>query len=58
MAEAELEVKRQEQELEAGQASLQRAVALLNPSTAEIEMSQQRIQQAKKAGRAVIVHFP
>ncbi|MGF1590099.1 MAG: HlyD family efflux transporter periplasmic adaptor subunit [Pleurocapsa sp.] len=54
LAEAELEVNRQEQELEAAKARQQRAVAALNPSTAEIDISLQRIEQAKKSGRATI----
>jgi HlyD family type I secretion membrane fusion protein len=54
LAEAELEVRQQEQELEAAQAKLKRGISALNPSTAEIETYQQRIEQAKKSGQATI----
>ncbi len=54
LSEAKLEVQRQEQELQAIRAKLKRANATLNPTTSEIEISQQRIEQAKKSGRATI----
>jgi HlyD family type I secretion membrane fusion protein len=54
LSEAKLEVQRQEQELQATRAKLKRVSATLNPTTSEIEISQQRIEQAKKSGRATI----
>ena len=54
LSEAELAVRQQEQELEAAQSQLKRAIAALNPTTAEIDMSQQRIEQAERSGRATI----
>ena len=57
LAEARLEVKRQQQELEATKAQLKRANAALDPSTAEIKISQERIEQAKKSGRAAIANL-
>ncbi len=53
-AEVELEVKRQQQELKAAKANLQRSFAALKPSTAEIEMAQERIEQVKKSGQATV----
>ena len=54
LSEAELEVQRQQQELEAAKASLKRAIAALDPSTAEINISRQRIEEAKRSGRATV----
>ena len=54
LAEAELEFERQKQELKAARAKLEQAVVALNPSTMEIEIARQRIEQAKKSGRATI----
>lgn len=54
LAEAELEVKQQQQELEAAQAKLRRAIAALNPSAAEIDTYQQRVEQTKKSGTATV----
>lgn len=54
LVEAELEVRQQEQELEAAQAKLKRAISALNPSTSEMNTDQQRIEQAKTSGRATI----
>ena len=54
LSEAQLAVRQQEQELEAARSRLQRAVTALNPTTAEIDMFQQRIEQAEKSGRATI----
>ena len=49
LAEAKLEVDRQQQELEMGRAKLNTALAVLNPSDAEVEMARQNIQQLKKS---------
>lgn len=54
LAEVELELEQQQQELKAAQANLQRSSAALKPSTAEIEMARQRIEQVKKSGRATV----
>ena len=54
LSEAELAVKQQEQELEAARSQLERAVVPLNSTTAEIDVFQQRIEQAEKSGRATI----
>ena len=54
LAEAQLEVQRQEQELKTAQAKLRRAIVALDPSPAEINVSQQQIEQAKKSGQAII----
>lgn len=54
LAEVELEVKKQQEEIKAFQAKLQRVIATLNPSTAEIEIARQRIEQARKSGLASI----
>ena len=54
LAEVKLEVKQQQQELEAAQANLQRSLAALKPSTAEIEMAKERIEQVKQSGRATV----
>ena len=54
LAEVELEVNRQQQELKAAKANLQRSFAALKPSTAEIEMARQRIEQVKKSGQATL----
>lgn len=53
-AEVELEVKQRQQEIKAAKANLQRSLAGLKPSTAEIEMAQERIEQVKKSGQAAI----
>ncbi len=57
LAEAELEVQQQQQQITAAEAELESALASLNPSTAEIEMTQQRIQQVEKAGQANIARL-
>lgn len=54
LSEAQFAVKQQEQELEAARSQVERAVAALNPTTAEIDAFQQRIEQAEKSGRATI----
>ena len=54
LSEAELAVRQQEQELEAARSQLEQAVVPLNSTTAEIDMFQQRIEQAEKSGRATI----
>ena len=53
LSEAELAVKQQEQNLEAARSQLKRANAI-EPTTAKINILQQRIEQAKKSGRATI----
>ena len=50
LAEVELEVEQKQQEIQAAEAILQRSIATLKPSTAEIKMAQQRIEQVKKSG--------
>gem|GEM_PF-378801 len=57
LAEAELEVQQQQQQIAAAEAELQSALVALNPSTAEIEMTQQRIQQIEKSGQANIARL-
>lgn len=52
LAEVELEVKKQQEEMKVVRAKLNRVKATLNPSTAEIEMAQQRIEQVRKSGLA------
>jgi HlyD family type I secretion membrane fusion protein len=54
VAEVELAVRQQEQELAATQASLQRANAALNPNRAEMAIAQKRIAQEENSGRAAI----
>ena len=54
LAEVELEVQQQQQELKAARANLQRSFAALEPSTAEIEMAIERIEQVKKSGQATL----
>ena len=54
LAEAKLEARQQQQEIEAVKARLARALATVDPSNAEVEMAQQRIQQARKSGLASI----
>ena len=54
LAEVELEVEQQRQEVRASRANLQRSFAALEPSTAEIEMARQRIEQVKKSGQATV----
>ena len=54
LSEAELAVRQQEQKLEAARSQAERAAAALNPSTAEIDVFQQRIEQAEKSGRATM----
>lgn len=54
LAEAQLEVEQQQQELAAGQAQLKRALSALNPDSSEVEMAQQRIYQVQKSGQANI----
>ena len=54
LSEAELAVKKQEQELEAAKLQLKRAMAALNPTGAEINVFQERIEQAQQSGRATI----
>ena len=57
LAEAKLEMERQEQELEVVRAKLKRATAALNPSDAGVKISLSRIEQAKKSGQAAIAGF-
>jgi HlyD family type I secretion membrane fusion protein len=52
VAEAELAVRQQEQELAANQASLQRILAALNPNRAQMAIAQRRIVQEQNSGRA------
>ena len=52
LLEAELEVQQQQQQIAATQAGLKRAMTALNPTTAEIEVTQQRIGQIQKSGQA------
>jgi HlyD family type I secretion membrane fusion protein len=51
VAEAELALRQQEQELAATKASLQRASAALNPNRAEIAIAQKRIAQEQNSGQ-------
>ena len=51
LAEAELEVKQQQHQLKVAKAQLERALVALEPSTSEIRIAQQRIEQIKKSGR-------
>ncbi|MCU0533287.1 MAG: HlyD family efflux transporter periplasmic adaptor subunit [Hydrococcus sp. Prado102] len=52
LAEAELAVRQQEQELAATKASLERASAALNPNRAEMAIAQKRIAQEQNSGQA------
>lgn len=54
LAETRLEVEQQKQELEAAKANLQRAIAVLDPSNSDVNISRQRIEEAKRSGRATI----
>ena len=54
LLEAESAVRQEEQKLEAARSQLERAVAALNPTTPEIDVFQQRIEQAEQSGRATI----
>jgi HlyD family type I secretion membrane fusion protein len=54
LAEAELTVKQQEQEIAAAKAKLQRAQASLNPSTAQVRIAMQQISQQKSTAQATI----
>ena len=54
LSEAESAVRQEEQKLEAARSQLERAVAALNPTTPEIDVFQQRIEQAEQSGRATI----
>jgi HlyD family type I secretion membrane fusion protein len=54
LAEAELAVRQQEQELAATKASLERASAALNPNRAEMAIAARRIAQEENSGRAAI----
>ena len=54
LAEARLEVARQQQEIGAARARLNTALAVQNPSNAEVEIAQQNIQQLEKSGLAAI----
>ena len=54
LAEAELQVKQQQQELAAARAKLRRSLVALNPSSSEVDVARQRIEQAQKSGRASI----
>ena len=53
LSEAELAVKQQEQNLEAARSQLKQANTI-EPTTAKVDTFQQRIEQAKKSGRATI----
>ena len=57
LAEAELEVQQQQQQIATAEAELQNSLASLNPSSAEMEMTQQRIQQIGKSGQANIARL-
>ena len=50
--EAQLAVRQQSQAVEAAKAKLQRAIAVLNPSNAEVAIAQSRIAQEKATGTA------
>ncbi len=52
--EAQLAVRQQEQAVEAAKAKLQRALAVLNPSHAEVAIATSRIAQEKATGKASI----
>jgi HlyD family type I secretion membrane fusion protein len=52
VAEAELAVRQQEQELAATKASLERASVALNPNKAEMAIAQKRIAQEQNSGQA------
>ena len=54
LAEAELEVIRQQQEVEAAMAGLNTARAAIDPSDAEVEIARQRIRQLEKSGLTAI----
>ena len=54
LAEAQLEVDRQQQEMAAVEAQLERAFAALEPDRSEVRIAQQRIYQTEKSGRASI----
>jgi HlyD family type I secretion membrane fusion protein len=54
IAEVELAVRQQEQELAAAKASLQRGQAALNPNKAELVIAERRIAQEQNAGRATL----
>ncbi|NJM88902.1 MAG: HlyD family efflux transporter periplasmic adaptor subunit [Hydrococcus sp. RU_2_2] len=54
VAEAELAVRQQEQELAATKASLQRASVSLHPNRAEIAIAERRIAQEENSGRAAL----
>jgi HlyD family type I secretion membrane fusion protein len=57
IAEVELAVKQQEQELAAAKASLQRGRAALNPNEAEVVIAERRIAQEQNAGRATLANL-
>ena len=52
--EAQLAVRQQEQAVEAAKAKLQRTIAVLNPSDAEVAIATSRIAQEKATGKANI----
>lgn len=54
VAEVELAVRQQEQELAATQASLQRASAALHPNRAEMAIAERRIAQEENSGKAAL----
>lgn len=54
LAEAQLEVEQQQQEMASAKAQLERAVAALDPSDSEVKMAAQRIHQARKSGIASV----
>ena len=54
LAEAQLQVEQQQQELTAAKAQLERAKGALKPSQSEVEITQQRIYQLEESGRAGI----
>lgn len=57
LAEAQLQVEQEKQAIQSVNASLEFALAALNPSPAEVTMAQQRIKQAQKSGQANIARL-
>lgn len=54
LAEVELEIKTQQQEIAAANARLTTVRATKNPSNAEVDVARQNVEQAKKSGQASI----
>ncbi len=54
LSEAQSAVSQQEQELEAARSQLERATATANPTTADLSVFQERIEQAEHKSRATI----